>query len=219
MRIVIAGASPLGRASAGKLIDAGHDVVLIDRNREKLDRLSDRLDCGLIEGDATLPTTLREAGGDQPDALLALTNSDEDNILCAVVGRSVGFERVIPQIIQQELCAICDELKLEDMITPHETVAANLLDVLENRSAPDHSAALSGELRLVEYVVGGRLVGQDAADLDCSAGAAVIAVKRGDAEVLAGQAGKIREGDTLVLAAERSKIEEISEHMKAEERE
>lgn len=217
MRIVIAGASPLGRAALSAMIGAGHDVVLIDRDRDKLDRLSDTFDCGLIEGDCTIPSILREAGGEEPDALLALTNSDEDNILCAVVGRSVGYARVIPQIIKAELCAICDELELTDMITPHETVAAGLLDVLEDRKAPDPSAYLSDALRLAEFSVSGKFAGQEVGEIDCGQGACIIAVKRGDDEMLAADAGALKEGDVLVLVAERDRIDGLSDHLKSED--
>lgn len=217
MRVVIVGASPLGRALAGKLVDASHDVVMIDRNAEKLDALGGRLDCGLIEGDGTLPSILREAGGDEPDALLALTNSDEDNILCAVVGRSVGYQRVIPQIIQSELCAICEELTLEDVITPHETVAADLLDTIEDRKGAEASAHLTGALRLAEYNISASMTGKDATEIDLGTDASVIAVKRGDEEMLARAAGQLRESDVLVIVLQRDKAEEIAQHLKSED--
>ncbi|MBY8974382.1 TrkA family potassium uptake protein [Rhodobacteraceae bacterium NNCM2] len=215
MRIVIIGISPLGSAAAKRLIEAGHDVVVIDQKRSKLDALSERFDCGLVEGDGTLPSTLREAGGEEPGALLALTNSDEDNILAAVVARSVGFERVIPQIINAELCAICDELKLDDMITPHETVSASLLDMLDDRAHSERSTNLSGQLRLMEYVVSGALVGQQPDEVETGGHeGSIIAINRGDEELFAADAGAIEEGDTLVLVTRRDDADALSETLK-----
>ena len=59
MRIVIAGATKLGATLAARLVDAKADVVLIDKDEAALDMLADTLDCGLIHGDATLPSVLR----------------------------------------------------------------------------------------------------------------------------------------------------------------
>lgn len=213
MRVVVAGASSLGRAICAKLINAGHDVVLVDSDRDALDQLTEVFDCGMVEGDCTLPSTLREAGGETLDALLAVTNLDEDNILCALVGRSIGFERVIPQIIKPELCAICDELQLDDMITPHETVAANLVDVIEKRAEPEHKVSLSGDLQLQEYVVSGALCDQKIADTDFGNGAAIIAIRRDDQELLAADAGEICSGDTLVFLTHRDNTDKLSERL------
>ena len=60
MRIVIVGASGLGLALAREMLENQHDVVLVDQSREKLDSVSERLDCGFIEGDGTLPQILRD---------------------------------------------------------------------------------------------------------------------------------------------------------------
>lgn len=217
MRVVIAGASALGRATARQLIEAGHEVVVIDRDRERLEKLSESHDCGLIEGDVTLPTILREAGGESPDAIFALTNSDEDNILCAVVARSIGFEKVVPQIIKPELCAICDELQLSDMITPHETVAASLLDRLEDRDATAHEAHLTGDLRLMSYEVAGALGGSALDDLPLGEDARAVALRRGDADSLPEGSTTLQNGDKLILIARRDASEALMERLSEED--
>ena len=110
MHITILGASRFGVATVQHLIDEGHEVVLIDSDRSRLDNLADELDCGMVCGDGTLPSTLRDAYGDGSDALVALTNEDDVNILAAVVGRAIGFGRVIPQIVRPELLTVVEEL-------------------------------------------------------------------------------------------------------------
>lgn len=80
MRIIILGASRFGRAIAEQLIDAEHEVIVIDKSRDRLERLADQLDCGMLEGDGTMPTTLREVFRDENDVFVAVTNASEDNI-------------------------------------------------------------------------------------------------------------------------------------------
>ena len=93
MRIVIIGASRFrDRQRRRKLIDTGHEVVLIDKDGGKLEHLAEELDCGFIGGvgDGSLPSVLRDAFGDHADALVALTNADDENILAALVGKVRG---------------------------------------------------------------------------------------------------------------------------------
>lgn len=131
MRIIVVGASRFGLATLRQLTEKGHEAVLVDRNRDRLDTISDQVECGLIHGDGTLPSILREAMGDGADVLMMLTNQEEANILGAAVGRSVGFERVVVEIIRTELLPICDELGLDEVVTPHETVARSVVAALE----------------------------------------------------------------------------------------
>ena len=116
MRIIVVGGSRFGIATLKHLLDKGHEAVLVDESRERLDDISDDVECGLIHGDGTLPSILREAMGDGADALMMLTNHDEANILGAAVGRSIGIERVVVQIIQTQLLPICEELGLEEVV-------------------------------------------------------------------------------------------------------
>lgn len=148
MRIVIVGGSKFGIATAERLIELNHEVVLIDRDRDRLERLSERLDCGMIEGDGTLPTTLREAFSGEEDSLIALTNASDDNILASLVARSIGYGRVIPQIVSPELLDVCHELQLDDVITPHATVADSICQGLEEQSEIDEETSLQNDLRL-----------------------------------------------------------------------
>lgn len=127
MRILIVGASRIGVAVAQNLIPDNHSVVLIDQDKEKLDRLSETMDCGMVVGDGTSPAIIREAMADEDvDVLLALSNQDQDNILAALVGRSLGIERTIPQITNPELKHLCEELGLEEQFHPEEVVANQL---------------------------------------------------------------------------------------------
>ena len=130
MRIVIVGTSRIARVTAEVLRRKRHEVVILDKDRGRLDEIGEQLDCGLLEGDGTDPAVLREAAGERPDVLLALTEHDQTNILAALLGRSIGFARVIPQILQPELNPVCRELGIDDAIAPHETMGRHLADTV-----------------------------------------------------------------------------------------
>ncbi len=200
MRIVIVGASRFGIATATQLTEAGHEVVLIDRDADKLSELSEEVDAGFLEGDGSLPSVLRDAYGDGADALVLLTNVDDVNILAALVGRSVGYPKVVPQIVRKELLAVCEELGLENLITPHATVARSIARTLVS----DNDAAL--DLRSHEgfdvlgYRVGAGKAGIRLGDLDLPEAARAIAVSRGEGDKLVTSDSRLEKGDTLIVA-------------------
>ena len=98
MRFGFVGASQLTLMTAELLIDRGHEVVIIEADRERMDEIGDRLDCSYLHGDGSRPQVLAEVGPEQTDVLFCLTKNDESNILAALVGRSLGFAKVVPSI-------------------------------------------------------------------------------------------------------------------------
>lgn len=211
MRVVIADASSLGLATARKMIEAGHEVVLVDRDRAHLKEIGETLDCGLIEGDATHPSTLREAANDEACMLFALSESDQRNVLCALVGRSIGFERVVPQIVDPELLSVCDELGLEDVIAPNETVAASLRDMIDDQQEADSAVRLSGELRLTQVRIREKRAGMAPKDLEIGERSRPVALRRGDSEQLMQDDTVLEEDDEVIILGHRDDMKAILE--------
>lgn len=207
MHITVLGASRFGVATVRQLVDDGHEVVLIDIDESRLDDLSDGLDCAMICGDGTLPSTLRDAYGDGSDALVALTNEDDVNILSTVVGRSIGFDRVIPQIVRPELVSVADELGLDDVITPHESLARSIVKGLTQHSEMETDLALHRELRITNHTVTEALDGTLIKDLDLPDQARPVAHSGSDCETFADPDVKLAEGDRVlfVVAADQTK--------------
>lgn len=201
MRITILGASRFGVATVKQLVEDGHEVVLIDEDRARLDELSETLDCGMIHGDGTLPSVLRDAYGDGSDALVALTNEDDVNILASVVGRSVGYGRVIPQIVRPELLSVVEELQLDDTITPHESVARAIVSALTQHSTVETDLTLHRDLRLVSHKVEEGLSGKTLGELELPDKVRAVAVVHGEEESFAADDTPISEGDRVMFVA------------------
>lgn len=210
MRVTILGASRFGAAIAEQLIDEDHEVVIIDQDHARLERLSERLDCGMIEGDGTLPSTLRDAYRDKKDVFIAVTNASDDNILASLVARSVGFGRVIPQITSSELMDVCHELDLDDVINPHATVAESICAGLEDRAAVDQEAVLHNELAIKRVTVPEALDGKTLGSLDLDEMARAVALIRDEEERWPNPDTTLKAGDCLVFSAKREELEALS---------
>lgn len=199
MRITVLGASRFGTATTRQLIERGHEVVLIERDRERLDELAETLDCGMIHGDGTLPHTQEEAFGDGSDGFMALTNSDNVNILAAAVAQSIGYPRVITQLTRPELLPIIDQLRLGETIMPHETVAGSLVDALEQRDQVSTVGALQNQLRLTLVTVPERFEPTAFSAMDLPQSVAGIARIRGGDEMPLSPEVDVRPNDRLLL--------------------
>lgn len=98
MRAVFIGAGELATITARQLLKSGYDVVIIEKDKERIDELSTELDAGFIHGDGSKPAILREADPAATDFLFCLAGNDQSNIIASLVGRSQGYQRVITRI-------------------------------------------------------------------------------------------------------------------------
>ena len=98
MKIVIAGSGKVGRSVASLLSEEGNDVTVIDQDADTSSSVSNEIDVICVEGNAADPESLRGAGVESADLLLAATEKDEVNMVCGIIGRKLGAKHVIARI-------------------------------------------------------------------------------------------------------------------------
>lgn len=152
MRIVFIGAGELSVETARLLIKRGHEVVIIESDKEKIETLADDLDCSFLRGDGSKPPILREAGPKQTDVLFCLSDVDQNNIIASLVGRSLGFNRVVTRIEDHDFETICSELGLRDIINPSRTISRYLADIVKGIDILELSTIIKDEARFFTFV-------------------------------------------------------------------
>ena len=210
MRSVFVGGSSLAVMAARLMIEHGEEVVIIERERERIEALSGELDCGFLHGDGSKPAVLKEADPEQTDMLICVTNHDQSNIIASLVGRSQGFKRVITSISDPELQHICIELGLEDTIVPDRTIASYLLDLSRGVDSLEFSAMLKGDARLFTFAVRPEDVGP-LAKLQLPPDTRTILVNRDDEFVPVDDELELQEGDEVALVTRESHLEELAD--------
>jgi trk system potassium uptake protein TrkA len=98
MRTVFVGAGKVSTETAKVLIKKNHEVVIIETDKARIEELSEEMDCSFLQGDATQPNILREVNPEHTDFLFCLTSSDQANVIASLVGRSLGFKRIVTSI-------------------------------------------------------------------------------------------------------------------------
>lgn len=208
MRVVIVGGGSLGARTARLLVERGHEVVVIEAKADIAQAVAESLDCGVIHGDGTRPAVLSEADPPRADALLALTSNAQTNLIASLVGRSLGFARVITRIDDDEFEHVTLELGLSDTIIPARAIGRYLADIVEGHDVQELSGAIKGDARLFVFVAREEDEGT-VAELGLPHGARVSHLYRDSALVLADADLRIQRGDEVVIVAHREQLGEI----------
>jgi len=212
MRFVFLGSGTLAVLTGRMLAERGHEVVIVERDREMIDRLREELDAGFIHGDGTRPAILREADPEATDVLFCVTHDDQANIIASLVARSLGYGRVVTKIEDPELEHICAELGLADSLVPMHTVGRYLADMAEGQNIIKLSDILRGEARVFSILVGEAEEGPLAA-LPLPETARPICVYRGGEEfLLAEPDARLEAGDEVVLITREKDLKALREH-------
>lgn len=210
MRAVFIGASSLTVMSARLLVKRGHEVVIIEREKEAIDALSPELDCGFLHGDGARPGVLREADPEHTDFLFCLTGSDQANIIASLVGRSLGFGSVVTKIEDPELEHICLELGLRSTIVPSRTIGRFLAEMFEGHDPLELSAMIRGDARVFSFVAQETDAGP-VAELGLRHASRIVCLYRNDKLVLPDADTALRAGDEVIVIAESKQLAALEE--------
>jgi trk system potassium uptake protein TrkA len=153
MRTVFVGAGDVSVGTAKALIKKGHEVIIIETDKAKIDELSEEMDCSFLQGDGSQPNILREVNPAQTDILYCLTDSDQANVIAGLVGRSLGFKRVVTSIRNPQFEGICRELGLTDTIIPSRTISRYLEDMVGGTETVELSTVIKDEARFFTFIV------------------------------------------------------------------
>lgn len=169
MKIIILGAGQVGGSLAEHLASEANDITVIDIDGERLRDLGDRLDIGTVHGPCSFPTVLRQAGADDADMLVAVTNSDETNMVACQVAHTlfrtptkIARVRESAYLTRTELFDN-DAFPIDVLISPEQAVTNYIKRLIEYPSALQVLDFAGGKVQLVcvRAYYGGPLVGQE----------------------------------------------------------
>ena len=155
MKIIIVGSGKVGFTLAEQLVREQHDVTIVDLREESLRRASDMLDVMVIHGNGVSTSTLREAGADTADLLVAATNSDEVNMVCCLTAKNMGTGYTIARIRDLEysnsLVELRRNLKIDMVINPENATAIEISRLLRFPPAANIETFFRGRVELMGF--------------------------------------------------------------------
>ena len=155
MKIIIVGSGKVGFTLAEQLVREQHDVTIVELREESLRRASDMLDVMVIHGNGVSTSTLREAGADTADLLVAATNSDEVNMVCCLTAKNMGTGYTIARIRDLEysnsLVELRRNLKIDMVINPENATAIEISRLLRFPPAANIETFFRGRVELMGF--------------------------------------------------------------------
>ncbi|WNJ19260.1 Trk system potassium transporter TrkA [Pontibacter sp. G13] len=188
MKIIIAGAGEVGFHVARMLSNEDHDIVLIDKDPERLGHAESHIDVSVLRGDALSISLLETAGVDEADLFIAATSSEETNITTSIIAKNLGVKRTITRLSNPEFKSRSDKLDLakigiDSMVMPESLAAKELKQLIENPALTEAFEFGDGKVVMTGIVIekDAQLVGKnliEAAQINPKMDFTAVAIQR-----------------------------------------
>ncbi len=156
MNIIVVGIGKVGYTVAEQLAQEGHDVTIIDTDESVINDTLQDIDVIGVIGNGATSKTLKDAGVEESDMVIALTGSDEINILCCLIAKKLGAKNTIARVrnpqYSGDLHIIKDSLGLTMAVNPEREAAAEFLRTLEFPTARNVSIFGQGKVDILSFV-------------------------------------------------------------------
>ena len=157
LKIIIVGCGKVGANLVDQLSKEGHDITVIDRKAEKIQDITNTYDVMGLVGNGASYSTQMEAGIEETDLIIAVTDSDELNLLCCTVAKRVGkcaaIARVRTPDYSEETGYLREQLGLALIINPELEAAREVARILYLPTALEVNSFAHGQAELVKFKV------------------------------------------------------------------
>ena len=218
MKIIILGAGQVGSSVAANLCSEANDITVIDRNPAILRNLRERLDLKTINGSGSHPSVLDQAGARDADMIIAVTNSDETNMVACQVAYTVFHTPTkIARVRNNEYLSsdrlfALEAMPVDVLISPEQVVTEYIASLIEFPGALQVLDFASGRVQMVavkmtdESVIAGKKIGDLAAHMP--------KIEFRIASIFRGGRAIIPDGDTEILAGDEVFIIGAPKHIR-----
>lgn len=229
MKIIILGAGQVGSGLVEYLVNENNEITLVDNNYEKLQAIKNRFDIKVVQGYGSYPATLRSADADNADLLVAVTDSDEINMLACQLGYSLFH---IPQkiarilnhdyIAEKELLFADQAIPVDNIIAPENLIMLEIVKLIEFPGVTQMAEFADGRLCMasVKAYYGGTNVGYSISTLNKTLNnviAKIIAIYRQDKMIIINDNTIIEAGDEVYFIAAKSHVKQVISTLQKQE--
>ncbi len=218
MKVIIIGAGEVGFHIASRLSIENKDVVVIDRNPESLRRVSEEIDAQVLRGSGSSPIILEEAGIKEAEIMLALTDSDETNLVACLAANILSpATKKLARIRNSDFDKYHEILReyaphIDNVINPEIEVVKTIERLLEVPGAVDVGEFADGRMKLIGIRLDAtaRLAGIKLSDIKTKMGrrTLIAAVIRNEKLIIPTGKDRLLPGDLVYFISEADKLTE-----------
>ena len=202
-----------------KLIDKDEnaDLKIIEYRKSRCIEVAEMLENALVlNGDGTDVNLLREENIEDMDVVLAVTNSDEKNLLCALLAKQLGTKKVIARADRPDYVPLFEMIGIDMAVSPRQATVNEVLKLTMGRGI-EKLATLEGEkAEIIEYTASrsSKIVGKSLDRVKFPKGALVTMVVHNDDTIIPRGDTVIREGDRVIIFALSSAVPAVEKFFK-----
>lgn len=224
MRVVIVGAGEVGFNVARVLSTEGHDVVIVEKDEKKVSDIQDTLDVMVVHGSGSQLPVLEEAGISEADMLIAVTDSDETNIVACLIAKHLGVKRAIARVetlgYDEPTGMVARKIGIDLIINPTRVVASEIFYLLQVPPASQVLEFANGKVMVYLLKIPGNApaIGRSLLELSKEIDGAFLVVgiiRNGGVFVPHGQ-DKIEAKDKLFVVGKKEDLYKLSLYLGAE---
>jgi trk system potassium uptake protein TrkA len=211
MYVIVAGGGKVGFYLARALLNEGHEVLVVEKNKRKSASISEELGSIVMLGNADEARTLEEAGANRAHVVVAVTGDDEDNlVICQVAKHKFKVDRTIARINNPKNEAIFKLLGIDATVSSTNLILAQIEQELPSQALIHHLLLQNVGLELVEGVVSSNspVVGKPLKDVKLPGNTKIILMMRGQDAIVPTGSTEIEALDSVMAV---TKIELESE--------
>ena len=215
-RLVIAGGGNIGLRLA-RALEKSNQVKLIERDPRRARKISEILENTIVlNGDAADEELLIEENIDSADVFAALTNSEEANVLSAMLAKQLGARRVMALINRPSYGRLMENHSIDIVISPQTITIGTLLAHVRRGDVVRVHSVRRGAAEAIEAVVHGtqgrsRVIGRPLEQIELPEGASIVAIVRGDRVIMAHHDSTIEAEDhVIIFLSDRRHIDAVS---------
>ncbi|MDH5815398.1 MAG: TrkA family potassium uptake protein [Candidatus Nezhaarchaeota archaeon] len=214
MRIIVVGGGKVGSLLSKKLIDAGHEVIIVEVDESRCRRLSEELDATVIKGDATNVEFLENVGLEGANAVAAVTGRDEVNILVGLIAKEYGVPNIVVRVSDKKLARLAERLGIAKAVAPEEITAEHMASLLLREALLSEftkATTPSGSFSLLEFTVTSNslVVDRRISEIPNSDDWLIVAIMRDNSLKRPDPNLEIKEGDRVLVLARTEVVDDI----------
>ncbi|MBQ2818715.1 MAG: Trk system potassium transporter TrkA [Clostridia bacterium] len=157
MNIIIIGEGKVGFALTEQLSSEGHDIVVIDNRQAALRNSADMQDVRTLQGNGATADVLLDAGVEKADLVIAVTGTDEMNVMCCMMAKRLGARHTIARVRNPEyakqMYLINDMLGLSMSVNPESSAAREISRLIRFPSATKIDTFVRGRVEIIELPI------------------------------------------------------------------
>ncbi len=217
MKVVIVGGGKVGYYLAKTLLEHGHDIELIEINKQTCASIANELDIPVICGDSTQIETLEAASLEEADAIICVSGMDEVNLItCQLAKKTFGVAKTIAKVNNPKNAIVLKELGVDNVINSTDSIASLIEREVDTSKIKELISLNHGEAVICEVTLPEKYYydGKQLMDIKLPGLFNIVSITRGNTLIIPRGQSVLRSGDKLLVISDSDEVKMLRSVLK-----